>query len=131
MRPKPVLLPPPNCVRKPNTKMVLDSDTLYIEASFSLISLLDTFARPGCSTSTTNCLRASSRLVMNLRVRSVQDELMAAAGTPAGACGGGGRGRGASPGRWTRARRRCGPRGRAAGAAGWRGRPSPSRKPGA
>lgn len=32
---------------------------------------LDTFGRPGCSTSTTNCRLCSRRFVMNLRVRTV------------------------------------------------------------
>lgn len=51
-----------------------------MEASLSLISLFDTFALPGCNTSTTNWRRASSRLVMNLRVLMVhaRDSAMAA-----------------------------------------------------
>lgn len=49
---KPVVLPPPNCVLKPNTNTT-SGVVLYILASFSLISVLGTVALPGCRTSTT------------------------------------------------------------------------------
>lgn len=51
MTPKPVDLPPPKAMLKPNTKMVCGSDTLYIFASLSFSSALGTDPRPGCSTS--------------------------------------------------------------------------------
>lgn len=97
---KPVVLPPPNWVLKPNTNTT-SGVVLYILASFSLISVLGTVALPGCRTSTTYredgecmtensahdgtktmniaeefrtltiCFLWSSRFVMNLRVLTV------------------------------------------------------------
>ncbi|GIL83346.1 hypothetical protein Vretifemale_12170 [Volvox reticuliferus] len=72
MRPKPVDLPPPNWVRKPNKNTHWLSLTSYIDVSFSFSSALETFGRPGCRTSIINCRRCSSLLVINLRVRMVQ-----------------------------------------------------------
>ena len=70
MRPKPVVLPPPNCVRKPKQKMT-SGVVLYMRASFSRTSVLGTVALPGWSTSTTICFLLSRRLVRNFRVRIV------------------------------------------------------------
>ena len=70
MRAKPVLRPPPKCVLKPKVT-TRDLSVLYIVASFSARSALETFARDGWRTSTTIWRRWSRRLVMNLRVRKV------------------------------------------------------------
>lgn len=65
---KPVVLPPPNWVLKPNTNTT-SGVVLYILASFSLISVLGTVALPGCRTSTTyredgECMRGKFMLTM-------------------------------------------------------------------
>lgn len=53
MRPKPVLLPPPNLVLKPKSMMVASSSTLNMVAMCFLSSALGTLARPGWITSRT------------------------------------------------------------------------------
>merc|ERR1711944_135018 len=60
----------PNCVLKPKQNITSGVD-LYIDASFSLTSVLGTVARPGCRTSTTHCFLHSSLFVRNFLVRRV------------------------------------------------------------
>lgn len=67
---KPVDRAPPKFVRNPKTKQT-SGVTLQRTANFSRISFLFTDDKPGCSTSHTICLRHSSRLVINFRVRIV------------------------------------------------------------
>lgn len=59
---KPVLLPPPNCVRKPKQK-IRSGVVLYLDDNFSRISVLGTVARPGCMTSTTYLKKKKSNPV--------------------------------------------------------------------
>lgn len=66
---KAIVLPPPKLVLSPNTK-IISGVVLYILASFSWISVLDT-VHPGWRMLMTICFHWSNLLVMNILVQTI------------------------------------------------------------